>query len=59
MEAPNIWEQLFYIAIIVVSMVFGGHLYRKRHDAPSAKKAGQPAKKAGQPAKKKRPKKKR
>lgn len=52
MEAPNIWEQLFYIAIIVVSMVFGGHLYRKRHDAPSAKKAGQPVKK-------KRPKKKR
>lgn len=51
MEAPNIWKQLFYIAIIVVSMVFGGHLYRKRHDAPSAK--------AGQPAKKKRPKKKR
>lgn len=51
MEAPNIWEQLFYIVIIVVSMVFGGHLYRKRHDAPSAKKAGQPAKK-------KRPKKK-
>lgn len=51
MEAPNIWEQLFYIAIIAVSMVFGGHLYRKRHDASSAKKAGQPAKK-------KRPKKK-
>lgn len=23
MEAPNIWEQLFYIAIIAVSMVFG------------------------------------
>lgn len=45
MGAPNIWEQLFYIAIIAVSMVFGGHLYRKRHDAPSAKKAGQPAKK--------------
>lgn len=51
MEAPNIWEQLFYIAIIAVSMVFGGHLYRKRHDAPSAKKADRPAKK-------KRPKKK-
>lgn len=52
MEAPNIWEQLFYIAIIAVSMVFGGHLYRKRHDVPSVKKANQPAKK-------KRPKKKR
>lgn len=52
MEAPNIWEQLVYIAIIVVSMVFGGHLYRRRHDAPSAKKGSQPAKK-------KRPKKKR
>lgn len=52
MEAPNIWEQFFYIAIIVVSMVFGGHLYRKRHDVPSVNKANQPAKK-------KRPKKKR
>lgn len=52
MEAPNICEQLFYIAIIAVSMVFGGHLYRKRHDVPSSKKANQPTKK-------KRPKKKR
>ena len=43
METPNIWERLFYIAIIVVSMVFGGHLYPKKAD---------------QPAKKKRPKKK-
>lgn len=51
MEAPNLWEQLFYIAIIAVSMVFGGHLYRKRHDVSSAKKANQPTKK-------KRPKKK-
>lgn len=51
MEVPNIWEQFLCIAIIAVSMVFGGHLYRKRHDVPSAKKAGQPAKK-------KRPKKK-
>lgn len=51
MEAPNIWEQLFYIVIIAVSMVFGGHLYRKRHDVSSAKKANQPIKK-------KRPKKK-
>ncbi len=52
MEAPNIWEQLFYIAIIAVSMAFGRHLYCKRHDVPSAKKADQPTKK-------KRPKKKR
>lgn len=51
MEVPNLWEQLFYFAIIAVSMVFGGHLYRKRHDVPSGKKEGQPAKK-------KRPKKK-
>lgn len=52
MEVPIIWEQLLCIAIIAVSMVFGGHLYRKRHDAPSAKSESQPAKK-------KRPKKKR
>lgn len=52
MEVPNLWEQLFYIAIIAVSMVFGGHLYRKRHDVPSGKKESQPTKK-------KRPKKKR
>ena len=52
MEAPNIWEQLFYIVIIAVSMVFGGYLYRKRHDVLSTKKGSQPAKK-------KRPKKKR
>lgn len=52
MEAPNIWEQLFYIAIIAVSMVFGGHLYRKRHDVPSGENESRPAKR-------KRPKKKR
>lgn len=51
MEAPNIWEPLFYIAIIAVSMVFGGYLYRKRHDVPSTKKVSEPDKK-------KRPKKK-
>ena len=45
MEAPNIWEQLFYIVIIAVSMVFGGYLYRKRHDAPSGRKESQPTKK--------------
>lgn len=51
-EIPGFWEQLFCLVIIAVSMVFGGHLYRKRHDVPSVKKANQPAKK-------KRPKKKR
>lgn len=52
MEAPNIWEQLLCIAIIAVSMVFGGHLYRKRHDVPSGENESRSAKR-------KRPKKKR
>lgn len=41
----NLWEQLFYIAIIALAMVFGGHLYRKRHDSPDDGKIGQPSKK--------------
>lgn len=50
---PNLWEQLFYIAIIALAMVFGGHLYRKRHDVPASRKNTQ-----GSSAKK-RPRKKR
>lgn len=51
-EIPGFWEQLFCLVIIAVSMVFGGHLYRRRHDASSGEKAARATKK-------KRPKKKR
>lgn len=52
MEMPNLWEQLFYIAVIAVSMVFGAHLYRKRHDASDGAKTSK-GKKKQRPAKKK------
>ena len=56
-ELPGFWEQLFCLVIIAVSMVFGGHLYRKRHDAPSVEKAARATKKKR--PNKKRPNKKR
>lgn len=50
---PNIWEQLFGIVVIAVSMVFGGYLYRRGHGDPSTKSGTKSA------SAKKRPRKKR
>ncbi len=52
---PSFWEQIFSILIIAVSMVFGGYLYRKRHDAPAPTKK----KPSGSAPSGKRPKKRR
>lgn len=60
------WEQVLYIAIIAVSMVFGGYLYRKRHDDSQGRGGVATGKKKGSThaastahAPKKRPRKKR
>lgn len=44
-DLPFWGQQLIYILIIVVAMVFGSHLYHKRHDAPQGGESARSARK--------------